>query len=379
MNVCIEFPEAGFTGVVLTIQPETTVRDLLRDVATEWLVNEEDIEVSYEGEMMAPITNEVASFGVECNSELMVSKKELVFYSKNEWLKEGRAAEIAKLFSKDPSRVFTVDADTFSDQDNNLVIGIEYLPPSLRKISFFNTSPVTSFGRCFLAFQQLTSCDLTGFDNVVTVGDYFLHSMPCIVSLDISPLKNVTSIGDSFLDCCTSLTGVDLTQLVKVRMVGNDFLSRVACSRVDLSTFVGVTEIGSHFLSCSSITDINLSGLCNVTVIGNGFLHGCSSLTAVDLSGLQQLSSIGDSFLSGCTSLSHVDLSGISRVTRVGDCFLRESAAIINLPALSSLTSVGRFFLLGSTSIDPYDIAQFSRSLTERRERAGRAALPDDS
>ena len=380
MNVSIEFPGTSFTGIVLQLKPDSVVKDLLKAVAAEWLITADMIDVSYEGVVLHPETSDVLSHGVQGDSELMIVEKERTIYCKNEWLKEGRPGEINNLFSTHCDRVFTVDAHSFKDEEDALIIGTEYLPTTLKRISFVNCCEIRSFGRCFLAFQQITTCDLVGYNNVVVISDYFLHSANHIETLSLSSLYNVKHIGDSFMDSCTALRDLDLKPLGQVQTIGSFFLSRVACQSLNLSSFKNVKRLSNQFLyCCSSLVSVDLSGLCNVTCIGNEFLHGCASLASIDLSGFTQLTSIGDSFLSGCKSLSDIEFSGLSHVVSIGDCFLRECTATINLPSLSSLISVGRFFLLGCTSIESFDIAQFSRSMTERRERCGRAALPNDS
>lgn len=96
------------------------------------------------------------------------------------------------------------------------------------------------------------------YNDVTSIGNWFLCGCSSLTSIGFSGLSKVTSIGDYFLAGCKKLTSVDLSQLSNVTSIGDDFLAY-----------------------CTGLPSIDLSGLSNITSIGSGFLQNCSILTTL--------------------------------------------------------------------------------------------------
>jgi len=129
--------------------------------------------------------------------------------------------------------------------------------------------------------SSLNCINLSGLNNIETIGNNFLYNCQSLISIDLSEL---TSIKDYFLyhcSACSALTEIKLSP--KIKTIGNDCL-----------------------IQCIKLKELDLSGLNNLITIGNNFLGHCYSLETIDLSELPNITSIGDYFLYKCTNLKSI-------------------------------------------------------------------------
>ena len=168
-----------------------------------------------------------------------------------------------------------------------------------------------------------------------TINDRFLYGCTGLETVDITGFNNVTTIGGSFIaDVSWSgsvsggfekLTSIDLSPLGNVTSIGNDFLFNCsALTEVDISPLYNITSVGTFFMQgCRSITELDFTNLININTIGQAFLAECTGLTKLDISPMQatltNTGCIEKGFLQDCLNLTEVNLGTISADAFVAD------------------------------------------------------------
>jgi len=159
----------------------------------------------------------------------------------------------------------------------------------LKKLKLLKT-----IGNEFLYFKRNppSSSDDEGIDN--------LSSLNCI---NLSGLNNIETIGNNFLYNCQSLISIDLSELTSIK----DYFLYHCSALIEIKLSPKIKTIGNYCLiQCIKLKELDLSGLNNLITIGNNFLGHCYSLETIDLSGLNSLESIGNNFLYKCSALKSI-------------------------------------------------------------------------
>ena len=179
----------------------------------------------------------------------------------------------------------------------------------------------------------ISSLVFSGYENVITIGNFFLVGHVSLVSLDIGSLHNVTSIGSRFMVGCSAITSIDLRPLRNVTTIESGFMGGCsALTEIDVTPLSNAASIGDFFMwGCTSLATVDITPLRSLTAISRGFMKGCTGLTSIHIHAplLQNLSSISDQFMEGCSSLEYIDFGEDMSTTR----FLR-------LPNLSTTGTI---------------------------------------
>lgn len=174
--------------------------------------------------------------------------------------------------------------------------------------------------------------------------------------------KNIQTIGDYFLLNRISLEKIDLTKYDNLITIGNYFVSNYVKdslgleSKTKLKTVIlpiSLVTIGDFFLYYRTSLELLVLSFCeNLTTIGNFFLYKCISLPNLDLSRCINLTTIGNNFLTGGNLLQELDLSNCVKLTSIGFCFLDSCSEILNLILPKSITFIDQpHFLMGCNKL----------------------------
>ena len=198
-----------------------------------------------------------------------------------------------------------------------------------------------------LRYSTATYIELSGFECVSTISDFFLAHCQKPTSISLQPLCNVTYVGCSFMAGCRGLQSIDLSPLRSL------------------------TSISHYFLQgCSSLTSLNLSPLLALHTVGSAFLQGCGLLTQLDISALHRLTTIQNGFLMECKGITSLDLSPLTNVTSIGDCFLVSCTSLssLDLLPLSNITSLGLYFMATCTGVSELDLSPLTQIPLARKQ-----------
>lgn len=119
--------------------------------------------------------------------------------------------------------------------------------------------------------QDLT---LTGTENLVTIGDYFLRTAR--INTEIN-LPNVESIGESFMYSCQRINSK--ISIPKVKTIDISFMYNCTRFNAELTLPNTLTTIGSHFMETCSAYEQNMNIPSSITSIGGYFMYKCNKFT----------------------------------------------------------------------------------------------------
>ena len=323
MQVFICCPDFGFSSVSFTADSDSLVADVVKTVAEEWNINKEEIELSFEGEILRTEVR-LLSHVTRSEAELVAFKKTWLFGKR--WFNDAeQISEMLVRHSNSGDEFLCLDTPTFVKY-NKLNLVRTRIHKNMTAIAFRNSnSDVQIIKRDFFSlYKFITSLDLSSLSSVTTIEENFLLGCSSLNNINLSGLSSVSTIEGSFLRGCTSLRDVDLSGFSNVTTVGYCFVEGcTSLTTINLSNLSNVTKVGFCFLSqCTSITTLNLSDFSSLDYIEMGFLLNCTSLKTIDVSGFQNVSTIGACFLQGCSFITTLDLSNFYNVEVVGANFL---------------------------------------------------------
>ena len=202
-----------------------------------------------------------------------------------------------------------------------------------------------------IALENLSFLDISGLNDVTTIGQYFLYDSG-IRSFDGSELKKLEKIGDDAFKNCYNLDTVVFKNNEKLTYVGYDFCYYCrGLNKLNISGWTNVEYIGYDFAyECQSLHEINLNALSNLITQEYNFYCAfcyCYGLKKVVWTKETSLTKIEDYFCYECYSLSELDVSGWKNVETIGYDFLDENYAMsrLDLRSLTSLKYIGDSFL----------------------------------
>ena len=168
-------------------------------------------------------------------------------------------------------------SDTITDREKSLL-----------KVTYLNTSNVTSMNSMFRGCDNLTSLDLSNFNtSKVTNMASMFNGCSNLTSLNVSNFNTSLVTNTSYMfGGCSSLTSLDL-------------------SNFDTSL---VTNMNYMFSGCNSLTSLDLSGFNTSLVTSMTYMfHGCNSLTSLDLSNFDTSKVTNTSYMfNGCSNLTTI-------------------------------------------------------------------------
>ena len=339
MQVFIACPDLDFETISFTASSNSVSVDVLRAVAEEWDVDQEELELSFAGEVLHDMTRLVSN-AVGPEDQLIASKKRFRLYGKPWFTDHVKAEQMVNRYSSSLDEYLYIDTSTFCSE-GCVDFSCDLLQIPIKAISLRNFN-----------------------ENIVTVGDNFIRECNTLEKLDLSSRCVITEIGSAFLYDCTSFTTLNLSGMSTVTNIGSNFLGCcTSLKHLDLSGLCGVTSVnGSFASSCSSLETIDLSSFSNVTTVGSNFLFQCESIKEIDFSCFYNLKSIRDNFLCCCTSISSLNLSTLTKLTSVGSNFLSRcsSMSVLNLSGFNCLTKVDHDFLDHCNSLTELDLRCFN-------------------
>lgn len=142
--------------------------------------------------------------------------------------------------------------------------------------------------------NYLENITFTGFETVEHIADNFMLLCPKLQSADLSSFENLKTIGNFFMSASKSLTtlkfhttrffNADLTS------VGDHFLrGATSLARIQEDALESVIHIGNYFMMDSGVERFNTNKFKKLKELGKGFLFRCSSLAYVNVSGLKSI------------------------------------------------------------------------------------------
>ena len=230
--------------------------------------------------------------------------------------------------------------DYFSQEENKektLVVNVSAselqmrqgdIPAAVKRISITNRSHTTTrIGDYFLwKNQRIASIDLSNLYRVVKIGVGFLEGCSSLESIDLDVFENVTEIGSGFLNKA-GVQVINISGLNQVRSIGNHFLSELPfLKKVYISGLNSLERIYLNFLSNNNVLKrVHISGCSKVEAIMTSCLSGNDSLEVVNLSGLKSTRVIGDRFLKKSSSLKLLGFPDFIFLGRIGRQFLYDT------------------------------------------------------
>jgi len=222
-----------------------------------------------------------------------------------------------------------------------------------------STADVTAIGNNFLkdspffpVLSGLKSIDMSRWENLQSVGDYFMDGCKGLKSMDVSGWVNLQSVGDYFMDGCKGLKSMDVSGWVNLQSVGDCFMAYCrGLKSVDVSGWENLQSVGNDFMEgCRGLESMDASGWVNLQSVGDCFMTYCNELKSMDVSGWENLQSVGNDFMEGCRGLESMDVSGWENLQSVGDCFMAYCNELksMDVSGLSGVTSIGEMFMEGT-------------------------------
>ena len=340
MEICV----VCFDGEKCTVEVgvDDTTADIRRKVASAAELCEDGFDISFGGKVMAEgDTTQLSAGDTVVLTKKTMSQKDSAIAALRDL---GETALTAERFDglADPNLVrLFLQAEVVTEIPYGFLRG-----GAFEELHLSDVSVVTTMGSHFLDdCRSLHTVDLSGWHNVIQLGERAFFCCSSLTTLDMSGWSSVTQIGSNFLSGQSSLTTLDLSGWISVTHIGDRFLYGCTLSTLDLSGWYSVAQIGNNFMSGhSSLTTLDFSGWSSVTHIGSNFLSGCSALSRLDLSGWHNVTQLEERAFFCCSSLTTLDMSGWSSVTHIGDNFVSHCRSLRTLDwsGWASVTHIGK-------------------------------------
>lgn len=115
---------------------------------------------------------------------------------------------------------------------------------------------------------------LTGTENLVTIGDYFLRAAR--INTEIN-LPNVETIDKHFMYSCSRINSK--ISIPKVKTIDDSFMYKCTKFNVELTLPNTLITIGQHFMDGCSVYAKSMNIPASVTSVGTYFMYMCDKFT----------------------------------------------------------------------------------------------------
>lgn len=154
--------------------------------------------------------------------------------------------------------------------------------PNLTFVNISGMSNLIEISNYFLNDNKsLTFVNLSGLSSITTIGEMFLAKCPKLTNVDFSGLANVIQIYDYFLHA-SNIQTINLSCFQRLKKIGDYFLSNCQCLESVVCEMPNVVEIGDSFLAnCWNLKIVDFTSLLQIMLIGHSFLSNCIRLTTI--------------------------------------------------------------------------------------------------